>query len=122
MSYGIVIVSHVPELAQGLPKLLQQVAKDVPITYAGGTDDDEIGTSVTKIMTAFADNPADELLTFYDLGSAKMNLELASEMSDKPIHLYDTALVESAYSAAALLEAGVNLAEVEAQLAPLKIK
>jgi len=122
MSLGIVVVSHVPAVAAGVVTLIRQVAADVPITYAGGTDDQLIGTSMAKISTAFEDNSADELLAFYDLGSAKMNLEMAIEMSDKTVHLYDTALVESAYTAASLLQAGGPLATVEAQLAPLKIK
>ncbi|MFD1420648.1 dihydroxyacetone kinase phosphoryl donor subunit DhaM [Lactiplantibacillus songbeiensis] len=122
MNLGIVVVSHVPEVAAGVVTLIKQVAANVPITYAGGTDDQLIGTSMAKISTAFEDNSADELLAFYDLGSAKMNLEMAIEMSDKTVHLYDTALVESAYTAASLLQAGVPLAAVEAQLAPLKIK
>ena len=83
MNLGITLVSHVPEIAEGLPQLLNQVAKDVPITKAGGTNDNDIGTSMEKIMQAFADNQADEILAFYDLGSAKMNLEMAIEMSDK---------------------------------------
>ncbi|EQM52561.1 dihydroxyacetone kinase [Lactiplantibacillus plantarum EGD-AQ4] len=122
MSLGIVVVSHVPEIAAGVQRLLAQVAKDVSITIAGGTDDDQVGTSMAKITQAFEANTADELLAFYDLGSAKMNLEMAIEMSTKPVHLYDTALVESAYTAASLLQADVPLADVEAQLAPLKIK
>ncbi|EIW15220.1 dihydroxyacetone phosphotransferase, phosphoryl donor protein [Lactiplantibacillus pentosus KCA1] len=122
MSLGIVVVSHVPEIAAGVQRLLAQVAKDVSITIAGGTDDNQVGTSMAKITQAFEANTADELLAFYDLGSAKMNLEMAIEMSTKPVHLYDTALVESAYTAASLLQADVPLADVEAQLAPLKIK
>ena len=122
MTLGITIVSHVPDIAAGLPKLLTQVAADVPLTYAGGTDDGDIGTSMAKISQAFDDNAADEILAFYDLGSAKMNLEMAQEMSDKTIHLYDTALIEGAYTAASLLAAGVPLADVEEQLKPLKIK
>ncbi|AUI77318.1 MULTISPECIES: dihydroxyacetone kinase phosphoryl donor subunit DhaM [Lactiplantibacillus] len=122
MSLGIVVVSHVPEIAAGVQRLLAQVAKDVSITIAGGTDEDQVGTSMAKITEAFEANTADELLAFYDLGSAKMNLEMAIEMSTKPVHLYDTALVESAYTAASLLQADVPLADVEAQLAPLKIK
>ncbi|MCG0791108.1 hypothetical protein IMAU10566_01432 [Lactiplantibacillus plantarum] len=122
MSLGIVVVSHVPEIAAGIQRLLGQVAKDVSITIAGGTDDNQVGTSLTKITQAFDANHADELLAFYDLGSAKMNLEMAIEMSDKTVHLYDTALIESAYTAASLLQAAVPLADVEAQLAPLKIK
>ena len=122
MTYGIVIVSHVPEIAAGLPKLLTQVAAHIDITHAGGTDDNDIGTSMLKISSAFDENSADELLAFYDLGSAKMNLEMAIEMADKPVHLYDTALIEGAYTAATLLEAGVSLPDVEKQLKPLVIK
>ncbi|ANM73738.1 hypothetical protein IMAU80053_01814 [Lactiplantibacillus plantarum] len=122
MSLGIVVVSHVPEIAAGIQRLLGQVAQDVSITIAGGTDDNQVGTSLTKITQAFDANHADELLAFYDLGSAKMNLEMAIEMSDKTVYLYDTALIESAYTAASLLQAAVPLADVEAQLAPLKIK
>ncbi|MGU9560635.1 PTS mannose family transporter subunit IIA, partial [Lactiplantibacillus pentosus] len=51
-----------------------------------------------------------------------MNLEMAQEMSEKTIHLYDTALIESAYTAASLLQAGVSLKDVEEQLKPLKVK
>lgn len=122
MSLGITLVSHVPEIAEGLPQLLNQVAKDVPITKAGGTNDNDIGTSMEKIMQAFADNQADEILAFYDLGSAKMNLEMAIEMSDKKVHLYDTAFLEGAYTAASLIQAGVNLEDIEKQLKPLTIK
>lgn len=122
MSLGITLVSHVSEIAQGLPKLLDQVAKDVPITTAGGTNDGDIGTSMEKIMQAFDDNQADEILAFYDLGSAKMNLEMAMEMTDKKVHLYDTAFIEGAYTAASLLEAGVELDEIETQLKLLTIK
>lgn len=122
MSLGITLVSHVPEIAEGLPQLLNQVAKDVPITKAGGTNDNDIGTNMEKIMQAFADNQADEILAFYDLGSAKMNLEMAIEMSDKKVHLYDTAFLEGAYTAASLIQAGVNLEDIEKQLKPLTIK
>lgn len=122
MSLGIVIVSHVPEIAVGVQRLVQQVAADVSVTIAGGTDEQQVGTSMAKITTAFEENTADEILAFYDLGSAKMNLEMAIEMSDKTVHLHDTALIESAYTAASLLQAEVPLTDVEAQLAPLKIK
>lgn len=122
MSLGITLVSHVPEMAEGLPKLLSQVAGNVSITTAGGTNDGDIGTSMEKIMNAFDENKADEILAFYDLGSAKMNLEMAMEMSDKKVHLYDTAFVEGAYTAASLIQAGVGLEDIEKQLKPLVIK
>ncbi len=111
MSYGILIVSHVEQIAQGVPKLLKQVAPDIAITFAGGTDDHEIGTSLAKITAALEDNSATEILAFYDLGS-----------STKPVHLYDTALIEGAYVSASLLQAGVDLPEIEKQLELLQIK
>ncbi len=122
MNLGITLVSHVPEITKGLNQLLKQVAKDVPITIAGGTNDQDIGTSMDKILQAFSDNQASEILAFYDLGSAKMNLELAQEMTSKKIHVYDVSFIEGAYTAAALVEAGVDLSEIEQQLGPLKIK
>lgn len=122
MNLGITLVSHVPEITKGLNQLLKQVAKDVPITIAGGTNDQDIGTSMDKILQAFSDNQASEILAFYDLGSAKMNLELAQEMTSKKIHVYDVSFIEGAYTAAALVEAEVDLSEIEQQLEPLKIK
>ena len=122
MSLGITLVSHVPEIAEGLPQLLNKVAKDVTNTTAGGTNDNDIGTNMEKIMQAFADNQADEILAFYDLGSAKMNLEMAIEMSDKKVHLYDTAFLEGAYTAASLIQAVVNLEDIEKQQKPITIK
>ena len=51
-----------------------------------------------------------------------MNLEMAVEMTDKEVTLYDAALLESSYTAAALIQAGADIATIEEQLAPLKIK
>lgn len=121
MKIGITLVSHVPEVASGITKLLGQVARDVSITTAGGTNDNDIGTSMDKIVKAFNDNKADEILAFYDLGSAKMNLEMATEITEKKIHLYDTAFIEGSYTAASLLQAGVELKAIEEQLKPLVI-
>ena len=122
MIYGILIVSHVPEIAKGLPKLLEQVAPDISITYAGGTEENEIGTSINKITKAVDDNKANKILAFYDLGSARMNLEMACEMSDKEIRIHDTALIESAYVATSLLQVNTPIDEIEKQLADLKVK
>lgn len=119
---GIVLVSHVPELIAGVTRLIREVAQDVSITLAGGTDDNEIGTSFEKIEAAFNENEGETLLAFYDLGSAKMNLEMAMELSDKEVRLYDVALIEGSYTAAALLQAGASLEMIEEQLAPLVIK
>lgn len=119
---GITIVSHVSEIAEGVKKLISQVSKDTPITIAGGTDNNEIGTSMDKIISAFSRNKADSILAFYDLGSSKMNLEMAAEMIDKNVHIYNVPLIEGAYIAASLIPIGENLGEIEKQLKPLTIK
>lgn len=122
---GITIVSHVPEIALGVKKLISQVAGKTSITIAGGTDDNQIGTSMNKIIEAFSKNEADIILAFYDLGSAKMNLEMATELTeliDKEIHIYQVPIVEGAYVAASLIPAGDQLEEIEKQLRPLELK
>ena len=120
--YGVLLISHVEEIATGLVKLISQVAADVTIKTAGGTEDGDIGTSVDKINAVLDECEEDKILAFYDLGSAKMNLEMAMEFSDKEIILYETALIEGAYVAASLLQADVDLETIEEQLKPLIIK
>lgn len=120
--YGVLLISHVEEIATGLVKLISQVAADVTIKTAGGTEDGDIGTSFDKIKAVLDEFEEDKILAFYDLGSAKMNLEMAMEFSDKEIILYETALIEGAYVAASLLQADVDLETIEEQLKPLIIK
>lgn len=122
MNRGVVLVSHTKEIPEGLKRLISEVAKDVPVTTAGGLEDGGIGTSMERISQAIEENSAEELLAFYDLGSAKMNLEMAIEMTDKKVTLFDTAMVESAYTACALLAADVGEDDIEKQLATLKVK
>ena len=119
---GLVIVSHVPSIAEGINALLKEISGDVPITFAGGTDDGDIGSSFEKINQAVTDNDAEEIFAFYDLGSAKMTLEMVIEMSEKKIHLMDAALIEGAYTAATLANGGSSLDTIMEQLDPLKIK
>ncbi len=122
MKYGIVIVSHSNEIASGVKKLIAEAAPDLSITTAGGTDDNEIGSSLEKIQQAVDDNTGDEILAFYDLGSSKMNLDMLIEMSDRKIHRYDVALVEGSYAAATLAEIESPLNVIENSLKDLKIK
>lgn len=120
--YGILVVSHVQEVAEGIVKLVQEVAQDVSITYAGGTDDGGIGSSFDKINQAVEDNEANELFAFYDLGSAKMTLEMVMDLSEKKIYLMDTAFVESTYTAAVLTQGDTSYDAIIEQLNPLKVK
>jgi len=119
--YGVVLVSHSSDISLGVYKLIQEIASDVSITIAGGTKENGIGTSFDKINEAINENAGEEILAFFDLGSAKMNLEMAQDMTDKKITIYNVPLVEGAYTASALLQSGVGIDEVEDQLTPMKI-
>ncbi|WP_373471569.1 dihydroxyacetone kinase phosphoryl donor subunit DhaM [Carnobacterium alterfunditum] len=118
---GIIIISHVYEIAKGIDRLIQEVASDVDIKVIGGLSETEIGTSFDSILEVVNKHPSDNLLAFYDLGSAKMNLDMVKELSDKSITIYDVPIVEGAYTAAALLQAGVTQEAVEQQLKELHI-
>lgn len=120
--YGILLVSHAEEITEGLVKLLNQIAGNVTIKTAAGSEDDEIGTSFDKINNTLNTFEEENILAFYDLGSAKMNLEMAMEYTNKKIILYETAFIEGAYVAASLLQADVELEVIEEQLNPLIIK
>lgn len=118
---GIIIVSHSKNIAQGVVDLISQVAKDVAITYVGGTEDGDIGSSFEQVQEIIEANPKEQLLAFYDLGSAHMNLEMAIDFADKEILIQDVPIVEGAYTAAALLQVDTPLADIQKQLAELAI-
>ncbi|HEO6860774.1 dihydroxyacetone kinase phosphoryl donor subunit DhaM [Streptococcus agalactiae] len=118
---GIIVVSHSKNIAQGVVDLISEVAKDVSITYVGGTEDGEIGTSFDQVQQIVEQNDKKTLLAFFDLGSAKMNLELVADFSEKNIIINSVPVVEGAYTAAALLQASADLDSIQSQLAELTI-
>ncbi|MFC0524656.1 dihydroxyacetone kinase phosphoryl donor subunit DhaM [Pontibacillus salicampi] len=99
---GIVLVSHSEKVVEGTKDILKQVVGDVPIAIAGGTDDGSIGTSIDKIQAAIEGIHSEKgTLLFYDIGSARMNAEMALEMMDlQSIDIAEAPLVEGAYLAA----------------------
>lgn len=118
---GILIVSHSKHIAQGVYDLVQEVAKDVSITFVGGDPDGGIGTSFDQVQQIVDDNPKEKLLAFFDLGSARMNLEMVTDFSDKEIHIVQVPIVEGTYTAAALIQAGLDQDGILAQLTELEI-
>ncbi|SUO89376.1 dihydroxyacetone kinase phosphoryl donor subunit DhaM [Streptococcus uberis] len=118
---GILIVSHSKYIAQGVYDLVQEVAKDVSITFVGGDPDGGIGTSFDQVQQIVDDNPKEKLLAFFDLGSARMNLEMVADFSDKEIHIVQVPIVEGTYTAAALIQAGLDQDGILAQLTELEI-
>ena len=119
---GILCVSHSHDLALGLQALIQQVTKDLPLAFVGGIEENEIGTSFDTINQAIEELAADRILAFFDLGSARMNLELASDFSEKEILIQPVAFVEGTYAAAALLQAGASEEDILKQLSELEIR
>lgn len=115
MAYaGIVLISHSSKIAEGIKDLITQVMTEVPIETAGGTEENGIGTSIDKIQAAIRHADMGKgVLLFYDIGSAKMNAEMAMEMADSDdIQLVEAPLVEGSYTAAVELGMGKSVKEV----------
>lgn len=108
---SIVIVSHSSKIAEGVVELCAQMAEEVTILPAGGTEDNRIGTDALKIKETIekADN-GDGVAVFVDLGSALMNAEMALEMLNENLKdrviIVDSPIVEG--SVVASVEASLN--------------
>jgi|SRR5690625_30598 len=105
---SIVLISHSSKVVEGIKEIITQVNDTVSIGLAGGTDDGKIGTSVEKIQTAIDSVSSDKgVLLVYDLGSAKMNGEMAIELGDlEKVQILEAPILEGAYVAA--VEAGMG--------------
>ncbi|WP_020574892.1 phosphoenolpyruvate--protein phosphotransferase [Actinopolymorpha alba] len=119
MTVGLVLVSHVAELADGVRALAAQMAPDVAIVAAGGADDGEIGTSFEKVLAGvLAIDDGAGVAVLYDLGSAQMTAELVLETLDpeqaQRIRIADAPLVEGALAAATTAAGGADLTAVVA--------
>lgn len=118
---GIVLASHSEAIAQGLVALIREVAPSIALTWAGGLEDGVLGSDFDQVQTAVESNTANRLLAFYDLGSARMNLEMVAEFSGKDLEILQVPLIEGAYTAAALLQAGAKETEILSQVTQLTI-
>ncbi|PPF75747.1 dihydroxyacetone kinase phosphoryl donor subunit DhaM [Pseudoclavibacter sp. Z016] len=113
MTVGIVVVSHSAPIAEGLVELAGQMAEDVTIVPAGGTEDGRIGTSFELIERAVATAQSGEgVAVFTDLGSAVLTAETVLEMLDDDagdVRLVDAPLVEGTVAAAVAAAGGASL-------------
>jgi PTS hybrid protein len=118
VSVAQVFVSHSAKLADGIVELAEQMARDVPLRAAGGTDDGRIGTSFDKVYDALIElRQADhDVVILTDLGSATMTVESVLEFLDdderEHVRFADGPLVEGAVAAAVTAQVGGTLAEV----------
>jgi dihydroxyacetone kinase phosphotransfer subunit len=119
VAVGLVIVCHSALLARGVAEVAGQMAPEVAIGVAGGTDDGGMGTSFELVSEAIAvAEQGDGAVILFDLGSAKMTAELAVEMLEPDrqgrVVVVDAPLVEGAIAAATEAAAGRDLAAVVA--------
>lgn len=107
---GIVLVSHSKNLAEGIKELSLQMAGNVRIATAGGTEDGRLGTDVSKIINAINEvYSEDGVIILFDLGSAYMNAQMAiefSEYDEGKVEIVDAAFAEGAVTAA--VESSLN--------------
>ncbi|PRB38705.1 dihydroxyacetone kinase [Arthrobacter sp. MYb23] len=118
MTVGIVVVSHSSKIAEGAVELAAQMAPDVELVAAGGTDDERIGTSLEKVLAAveqsLVDSGGDGVVVLTDLGSAVMTAESAVEFASDPdaVLLADAPLVEGLVAAAVSAQGGAGVEDV----------
>ncbi|MFW0774269.1 dihydroxyacetone kinase phosphoryl donor subunit DhaM [Paenarthrobacter nitroguajacolicus] len=118
MTVGIVVVSHSSKIAEGAVELAAQMAPDVELVAAGGTDDERIGTSLEKVLAAveqsLVDSGGDGVVVLTDLGSAVMTAESAMEFASDPdaVRLADAPLVEGLVAAAVAAQGGAGVEDV----------
>jgi phosphoenolpyruvate---glycerone phosphotransferase subunit DhaM len=119
VSVGILVVSHSARIAEGVLELAAQMAPDVRMVAAGGTEDGGIGTSFDRItdgIGALAD--ADGVLVLCDLGSAYLTTDTALDFLDDEVRARVTVsqapLVEGAVAAAVAAQTGGTISDVAA--------
>ncbi|TQJ34856.1 dihydroxyacetone kinase phosphoryl donor subunit DhaM [Arthrobacter sp. SLBN-122] len=132
MTVSIVVVSHSEKIADGAVELAAQMAPDVMILAAGGTDDGRIGTSLEKVLAALeraggqtggdqagtdqaaAKPGGNGTVVLTDLGSAVMTAESALEFLANPagVLLADAPLVEGLVAAAVAAQGGADVQAV----------
>ncbi len=111
---AIVLISHSAKVVEGVADIIRQMVPNVSVGLAGGTEDEEIGTSIEKIQAAIEEVYNNQgVLLFYDIGSAKMNAELAVELSGYDhVVVVEAPLLEGAFVAAVEAGMGKTLEEV----------
>ncbi|MDQ0754589.1 dihydroxyacetone kinase phosphoryl donor subunit DhaM [Arthrobacter sp. B3I4] len=116
MTVRLVVVSHSAKIADGAVELAAQMAPDVMIIPAGGTDDGRIGTSLEKVLAALEQAAGGSgVVVLTDLGSAVMTAESAVEFAADPgsVHLADAPLIEGLVAAAVSAQTGAGAETVK---------
>ena len=117
---GLVVVSHSARIAEGIVELAGQMAGQVRIEAAGGTDDGGLGTDAGLIAEAIeAADSGDGVLVLVDLGSAVLSAsmaidELVTDDVRARTRIAEAPVVEGTVVAAIQASTGSDLDAVEA--------
>jgi PTS hybrid protein len=117
---GLVVVSHSARIAEGIVELAGQMAGQVRIEAAGGTDDGGLGTDAGLIAEAIeAADSGDGVLVLVDLGSAVLSAsmaidELVTDDVRARTRIAEAPVVEGTVVAAVQASTGSDLDAVEA--------
>lgn len=114
---GLVIVSHSARIAEGIVELASQMAGDVVMIAAGGTDSGGIGTSFELIGAGIEKADAGSgAVILCDLGSAILTAETALDFLDddqrQRVLIADAPLVEGAVAGAVSAQGGEDVVAV----------
>ncbi|GAB3068009.1 dihydroxyacetone kinase phosphoryl donor subunit DhaM [Salinicoccus sesuvii] len=116
----ILIISHSRDIAEGTKALISQMAKKTVVQASGGMDGG-IGTSVDQIndMLRYVQ---EDTICFYDIGSSKMNLEMAVEMyeGNHTLHISEAPIVEGSFLAAVENSIGTEIHTIIDKLNEMK--
>ena len=116
---GIVIVSHIVSIAEGVRDMAKKVVpNELKIIAAGGTADGSFGTDSAKICRAIeeADDGQNGVIIITDVGSSIISAGLAIEGLSMQLHqrvkIADAPIVEGAIAAASEAAKGSDLMTV----------
>ena len=112
---GIVVVSHSPDLANGVVELAGELAgPEVSIEGVGGGPDGRLGTDGERVRAAIRSvDSGDGVVLLGDLGSAILTIKHVLESrANNHARLVDAPLVEGTVAAAVMASAGCSLDEV----------
>ena len=111
---GIVIVTHSKKLSEGIIDEVNIMANGCLIKAAGGSDNDDYGTSYNKIKNAIESvYSEDGVIVLADIGSSIMTSEMViEELGYENIKLLDCPIVEGSIVASIAAKNGNNLDEI----------
>lgn len=112
---GIVVVSHSPDLANGVVALATELGgPEVQMQAVGGGPDGRLGTDGERVREAIRKvDGGDGVILLGDLGSAILTIKHVLESrANNHARLVDAPLVEGTVAAAVMASMGCSLEEV----------